>query len=54
MVIILDIITSCVILQNLIIEDEHNLNIEPLFEHNNATQIRCILTFEHTNMVQWH
>jgi hypothetical protein len=53
MVIILDVITSCVVLHNLIIEDEQNINIEPLFEHNNATQIRHGLTFEHTNMVQW-
>jgi hypothetical protein len=41
-----DIMRACVIMHNMIIEDESGCNLEALFEHSPTTQMRRGLTFE--------
>ncbi len=45
----MDTIYACVILNNMIIEDEARSNLEVLFEVGQATQMKRCLTFQKLN-----
>jgi hypothetical protein len=45
----MDIMYACVILNNMIIEDEARSNLEFLFEVGQATQMKRCLTFQKLN-----
>jgi hypothetical protein len=45
----MDIMYACVILNNMIIEDETRSNLEALFEVGQATQMKRCLTFQKLN-----